>query len=290
MREQNSFKNNDAGVLYVIPTPIGNLDDMTIRALNVLKSVDVIAAEDTRHTLKLCRHFEVGAPLTSYHEHNKKASGPKLIEKLMEGQSVGLVSDAGMPGISDPGADLAAECIDHGIPVVPLPGPNAAVTALVASGLSTDHFLFWGFLPRQKKDRAEVLDSLKAFPHTLIFYEAPHRLKDTLSAIQSVFGDRLAALARELTKRHETFLRGRLSEIEAHVAENEVKGECCLIVEGGTAEKEIEWWRDLSINDHVDHYIKIKGYAKKDAIKQTAVDRSESKRIIYNAYHGQSEG
>ncbi|GGE53913.1 ribosomal RNA small subunit methyltransferase I [Pullulanibacillus camelliae] len=287
MKEQVSFQGAKQGQLFLIPTPIGNLEDMSFRSIAILKEVDVIAAEDTRHTMKLCRHFDIQKPLFSYHEHNKKASGEKLIKAMLEGKSIGLVTDAGTPGISDPGADLVAACIEQEIKVIPLPGANAVLPALIASGLDTDHFLFYGFLPRQKKERTEALEGLRAFPYTLIFYEAPHRLKQTVEALKDVFGNRQVTLARELTKRYETFVRGSLDELLLWTAANEIKGECCLVVEGGIGQEDTEnvWWASLSIIEHVNHYIKIKEMDKKQAIKQTAMDRERPKREVYNIYH-----
>jgi 16S rRNA (cytidine1402-2'-O)-methyltransferase len=287
MQEQKSFKIDPSlGALYVVPTPIGNLEDMTFRAINILKAVDTIAAEDTRQTLKLSRHFEIDTPIVSYHEHNKRVSGPKLIEAMKAGRTVAIVTDAGMPGISDPGVDLIADCVSEGIAVIPLPGANAALTALIASGLNTDHFFFWGFLPRRSKDKVTTLETLKGLPYTIIFYEAPHRLKETIQDIKKVFGNRKITVARELTKKYETFLRGDLSTLEEWLANSDVKGECCLIVEGGNPESEEEnWWEDLSPIEHVDYYITVKKFPKKEAIKATATDRGVPKRDIYNLYH-----
>lgn len=290
MQEQRSFKtDSSAGALYVVPTPIGNLEDITFRAINVLKTVDTIAAEDTRQTLKLCRHFEIETPIISYHEHNKRVSGPKLVEALKTGKTIAVVTDAGMPGISDPGADLVADCVKEEIPVIPLPGANAALTALIASGITTEHFFFWGFLPRRNKDKIGVLEGLKSFTHTLIFYEAPHRLKETIQDLHKVFGNRKITVARELTKRYETFLRGDLDTLKEWLAAEEVKGECCLIVEGGTTQEQEEkssWWETLNPMEHVDFYINSKQMSTKDAIKATALDRGVPKRDIYNLYHG----
>ncbi|GGH88352.1 16S rRNA (cytidine1402-2'-O)-methyltransferase [Pullulanibacillus pueri] len=287
MIEQKSFQNETDGQLFLVPTPIGNLEDMSFRAIATLQKVDIIAAEDTRHTLKLCNHFDIHKPLVSYHEHNKKVSGEKLLKVLQEGQSVGLVTDAGTPGISDPGADLVRECMDKGISVIPLPGANAVLPALIASGQNTDHFLFYGFLPRQKKERAEILSQLAVIPYTLIFYEAPHRLKQTLGAMKAVLGNRKATLARELTKKHETFLRGNIEEIERWAIDQEVKGECCLIIEGGTPvdDEGDQWWDNLTVIDHVNFYLNEKGLEKKEAIKQTALDRRLPKREVYNTFH-----
>lgn len=291
MREQKSFQteNSGTGTLYLVPTPIGNLDDITFRALETLRKADILAAEDTRHTMKLCSHFDIHIPLVSYHEHNKITSGKKLIAHLESGKDVALVTDAGTPGISDPGADLAAACIQHGIPVVPLPGANAAVTSLIASGLPTDHFLFYGFLPRQKKERDRVLKQLGMLTYTLIFYESPLRLRDTLKDLEKVFGNRRISFSRELTKRYETFVRGTFQEVAAFLAESgQIKGECCLVIEGASEEAKVPddlWWRALDIPAHVDYYVRGGQLTVKEAIKQTAADRQISKRDVYRVYH-----
>ncbi|MCQ2011222.1 16S rRNA (cytidine(1402)-2'-O)-methyltransferase [Sporolactobacillus sp. STSJ-5] len=291
MWEQRSFQGDHEGKgsLFLVPTPIGNLDDITYRALDVLKSADILAAEDTRHTMKLCSHFDIHAPLFSYHEHNKKTSGAKLIIELENGKNVALVTDAGTPGISDPGADLAAACIKHEIPVVPLPGANAALTGLIASGLSTDHFLFYGFLPRVKKERSQALQALGTFPYTIIFYESPFRVKDTLKDLFELFGNRQMALSRELTKRYETFIRGTISDMLDFLNDGEAqKGEFCLIVDGSSeseARADELWWSVLSVHEHVEYYIREKQLSVKDAIKQAAVDRAQPKRDIYRIYH-----
>jgi len=287
MKEQVSFQGTEQGELFLIPTPIGNLEDMSFRSIKVLKEVDVIAAEDTRHTMKLCHYFDIQKPLVSYHEHNKKISGEKLIHAMLEGKSIGLVTDAGTPGISDPGADLVEACIQQDLKVISLPGANAILPALVASGINTDHFLFYGFLPRQKKDRTQVLQELLPFPYTLVFYEAPHRLKQTVQALKDIFGHRKATLARELTKRYETFMRGSLDELLTWVNEREIKGECCLVIEGGTGyeEREESWWVSLSVIEHVNHYIRVEQMDKKQAIRQTAMDRELPKREVYNVFH-----
>lgn len=286
--EQRSFNNSNNGELILIPTPIGNLEDITIRALRLLKEVDLVAAEDTRQTRKLFNHFEIQTPLVSYHEHNKRVSGEKLISKMKEGQRIGLVTDAGTPGISDPGQDLVAQCVQEGLAVIPLPGACAATTALIASGLSTDHFLFYGFLPRQKKDRTTALNSLEMLPYTLIFYEAPHRLSETVQAMAAVFQERQVTLARELTKKYETFIRGSFNQVVNWLKENEVKGECCVIVEGNQNpdqfQQDTSFWMEWTIEQHVDHYLS-EGLDKKEAIKKVSVDRELPKREIYNAYH-----
>lgn len=296
MREQRSFEGGgDNGALYIVPTPIGNLDDITFRAIDTLKSADLIAAEDTRRTLQLCRHFGIETPVVSYHEHNKKSSGLKLLAAMQQGKAVALVTDAGTPGISDPGEDLVKAATEHDIRVIPLPGANAALTALVASGLSTEHFLFMGFLPRKQSDKQAALEAVKALPYTLIFYESPHRVIDTLASMETVLGDRRIALARELTKRFETFLRGTIGEIRAFLEGEDIKGECCIVVEGGTSEADdggikAAWWSELGISEHVDYYVREQHLTTKEAIKRVAADRKRPKRDIYNAYHGLLSG
>ncbi|KHE67163.1 16S rRNA (cytidine(1402)-2'-O)-methyltransferase [Halobacillus sp. BBL2006] len=287
MKIQNSYKDEERGALFIVPTPIGNLNDMTFRAVETLKNVDAIAAEDTRNTKKLLNHFEIHTPLVSYHEHNKHTRGPKLIEQIASGDRIAAVSDAGMPGISDPGSDLVREAISEDIPVIVLPGANAALPALAGSGLPTEQFYFCGFLPRKKKEREAELENLKNVPATVIFYESPHRLKEMLNHVREVFGNRQAALARELTKRYEEFVRGSIDELIDWAEKGEVRGEFCVIVEG-TEETEGHddfWWTHLSIIDHVNHYIEEKGMKSKEAIKQTSVDRKLSKRDVYQAYH-----
>ncbi|MDD9150680.1 MULTISPECIES: 16S rRNA (cytidine(1402)-2'-O)-methyltransferase [unclassified Sporolactobacillus] len=291
MWEQKSFQteNNGTGTLYLVPTPIGNLNDMTFRALDVLKKADILAAEDTRQTMKLCTHFDIHVPLVSYHEHNKKTSGKKLIGELEAGKNVALVTDAGTPGISDPGSDLAAECIGRRVPVVPLPGANAAVTGLIASGLPTDHFLFYGFLPRTKKEREQALEDLSVLPFTLIFYESPFRVRETIKDLNAAFGKRRISLSRELTKRYETFVRGDIGEAADFLDRGEtLKGEVCLVVEGSSAKQEASealWWAAMDLNAHVDYYVNTRHLTVKEAIKQTAVDRSLPKREVYRIYH-----
>lgn len=289
MKIQTSFRNDEQnGTLYLVPTPIGNLEDITYRAINVLNSVDVIAAEDTRHTKKLCHYFKIDTPLVSYHEHNKDISGEKLIESLKSGKNVALVSDAGMPGISDPGYEMVALCVSQGINVIPLPGANAALTTLIASGLPTNHFYFYGFLPRHKKERNQELEGLDKLTCPIIFYEAPHRLKETLKALNELYPNRQIAIGRELTKKYETFIRGVVKDVFEWALEEEIRGECCMILEGreeGTGDKEIDWWESLSILDHVNHYIHDQGLASKEAIKTVAKDRKIPKRDVYQVYH-----
>lgn len=295
MNNQKSFVGEQQGVLYLVATPIGNLDDITVRALQTLREADVIACEDTRQTRKLLTHFQIEKRTVSYHEHNKEASGSGLLQWLEEGKKIALVSDAGLPAISDPGEDLVKAAVAAGFPVIPIPGANAALTGLIASGLSTESFVFYGFLPREKKERQRELERLQKYPETLIFYEAPHRIGKTVEAIRDVWGERQAVLARELTKRYEEFTRGTLSELLTWLQSGEVRGEFVLIVEGMTKEEREkadeltqEWWQELSLIQHVEHYID-QGMSKKDAVKQTAEDRRLAKRDVYNEYHMELE-
>lgn len=289
MWQQKSFETSYTyGTLYLVPTPIGNLEDITFRALNVLKEVSVIAAEDTRHTKKLCNYFDIDTPVVSYHEHNKEASGEKLIQELQDGKSIALVSDAGLPTISDPGYELVVQALDEKIYVVPLPGANAALTALIASGVKTQPFYFYGFLDRQKKEKKRQLQQLKKITATLIFYEAPHRLKETLKVIHEVLGNRKISVSRELTKKFEEFIRGDMDELLNWAKEENIRGEFCLIVEGSTDEETVEeeqWWKDLSIEEHVSHYIDTTNKSVKEAIKKVAIDRNVPKRDVYQEYH-----
>ncbi|SIS62322.1 16S rRNA (cytidine(1402)-2'-O)-methyltransferase [Salimicrobium flavidum] len=285
MKIQKSFRGNEeSGTLYIVPTPIGNLQDMTYRGVSTLQAVDKIAAEDTRNTKKLTRHFEITTPLISYHEHNQKSRAEELIGDLRDGKSVALVSDAGMPGISDPGEEIISQAVDQDIPVVVLPGANAALVALVGSGLPTEHFFYYGFLPRKKKERVAELERWKSFTKTLVFYESPHRLKQVIQDMYDVLGARRVTLARELTKQYEEFLRGELSEALAWVEETELKGEFCIVLEGGVPEKGVSWWEDLTVIEHVETY-EEEGMKNKEAIKKAAVDRGVPKREVYRVYH-----
>jgi len=289
MWQQKSFAKEGAEpALYLVPTPIGNLEDMSFRALRILKEADVIAAEDTRNTRKLCNYFEIETPVISYHEHNKETSGRQIIEQLKRGQVVALVSDAGMPTISDPGYRLVQDAIEERLTVIPLPGANAALTALIASGLAPQPFYFYGFLQRSSKEKKRELEKLRKIESTWIIYESPHRLKDTLKTMLEILGDRKIVLCRELTKKFEEFIRGTLSETLKWAVENEIRGEFCLIIEGASEPEESSeslWWEGLEIHEHVQHYIDQKDLRTKDAIKQTAVDRDVPKRDIYQAYH-----
>ncbi|AXI01394.1 16S rRNA (cytidine(1402)-2'-O)-methyltransferase [Sporosarcina sp. PTS2304] len=289
MTSQKSAELTDRGKLFIVGTPIGNLEDMTYRAIRILQEADFIAAEDTRNTVKLCNHFDIHTPMISYHEHNTRIAGDKIIEHLQNGKDVAIVSDAGMPCISDPGADLVELAIAEGLAVVPVPGPNAAVTALVASGITPQPFLFWGFLPRQKKEQKNQLEKLQRYEETLLFYEAPHRLKQTLKALVEQFGkERKIVMARELTKRFEELLRGTLSEALEWAESNEIKGEFCLVVEGNqhVQEQSVDvWWKELTIKEHVEHVIEQKDIRSKEAIREVAEARELSKRDVYQAYH-----
>jgi 16S rRNA (cytidine1402-2'-O)-methyltransferase len=228
-----------AGVLYVVATPIGNLEDISLRALRILKEVDLIAAEDTRHTRILLDHYEIRTPLVSYHEHNEKTQAPRLAERLAHGEDVALVSDAGTPAISDPGYRLVVEALRIGIRVTPIPGASALASALSASGLPTDRFVFEGFLPSKKSERESRLEALRGERRTVVFYEAPHRLKDALTAMQRILADREIVVGRELSKIHEEFLRGTIDEVIAQLAEREVKGEITIIVHGAPDAEQI---------------------------------------------------
>lgn len=275
------------GKLYLCATPIGNLGDVSARCLEVLESVDLVAAEDTRRTLQLLNHFEISKPLTSYHEHNKREKGGYIISLLKDGKNVALVSDAGTPAISDPGEDLVGLCIENGIEATSIPGPVAGINALILSGLPTRRFAFEGFLSVNKRHRREHLAGVKDDTHTLIFYEAPHKLKNTLADMQSVFGaDRKIALARELTKVHEEIMRCTIGEAVEYYSENNPRGEYVLVIEGAKeAETEEEaFWDNLSITEHVEKYI-AEGMSSKDAVKKAAEDRGLPKRDVYNEYH-----
>ena len=282
MQIQKSFRDNKA-TLFLVGTPIGNLSDMTPRAIEILKTVAMIASEDTRVTKKLCNHFEIATPLISYHEHNKYQKNEAILERLFQGDDVALVSDAGMPLISDPGDKLVESVLAAGYAVVPIPGANAALTALVASGLTPQPFLFYGFLERQKSKKKAQLSTLSSLPTTLIFYESPHRLNDTLNTMLEVFGNRQAVVARELTKMFEEFLRGTIDELLDYLTE--IKGEVVLIVEGNHADPKVDiWWEGLSLQEHVESYI-AEGMKTNAAIKQVATDLGIARQEVYKRYH-----
>lgn len=272
------------GTLYLCATPIGNLEDLTFRVIRTLKEVDLIAAEDTRNSIKLLNHFEIQTPMTSYHEYNKYEKGRKLVEKLLEGQNIALITDAGTPGISDPGEELVKMCYESGIPVTSLPGAAACITALTISGLSTRRFAFEAFLPSDKKEREQILKEMETETRTMIVYEAPHRLVKTLKLFLERLGNRKITVCRELTKRHETALAVTLEEAVAHYEANPPKGECVLVIEGKSREEareeERKQWEEMTIEDHMEVYTK-QGMDKKSAMKAVAKDRGVSKRDIY---------
>ena len=273
-----------AGKLYLCATPIGNLEDMTFRCIRVLGEVDLIAAEDTRNSIKLLNHFEIKTPMTSYHEYNKIEKGKKLVEKLQEGKSIALITDAGTPGISDPGEELVKMCYEAGIEVTSLPGAAACITALTLSGLSTRRFAFEAFLPTDKKEKQAVLKELEDETRTIILYEAPHRLVRTLQELLDSLGNRRITICRELTKKHETAFQTTLKEAVSYYEINEPKGECVLVLEGKSREEikaeEIAGWEEMSIEEHMDYYLN-QGITKKDAMKMVAKDRGTGKRDVY---------
>ncbi len=273
------------GTLYLVATPIGNLEDMTYRAVRILSEVDLIAAEDTRNSIKLLNHFEIKTPMTSYHEYNKYDKAAVLVEKLLSGANIAVITDAGTPGISDPGEELVKQALAAGIRVSAIPGACACITALISSGLSTKRFAFEAFLPYDKKERAELVEELKTETRTIVLYEAPHRLKKTLSELLEALGDRRIAIARELTKKYETIEAMTLSEAIAFYMETDPRGEYVLVIEGLSrkdlqAEKQKEF-EVMSVEEHVGMYVK-EGMTKKEAIKQAATDRGVPKRDIYN--------
>lgn len=270
-----------SGKLYICPTPIGNLEDMTYRTIRILNEVDLIAAEDTRHSIKLLNHFEISKPLTSYHEHNKDSKGGYLINKLLEGENIALISDAGMPGISDPGEDIIKQAIEHNIDIEVLPGATASITALVGSGLETAKFAFEGFLDRDKKVRRNQLEELKEERRTIIFYESPHRLKDTLKDMLKVLGNRRIAVNREITKKYQEIIREDIETVINIFNEKEVKGEFVLIVEGFKGEKTVQnFYEDLTEREYVITLME-NGMDKKDAIKTVCKDRKLKKDVVY---------
>lgn len=273
-----------SGILYLCATPIGNLEDITLRVLRILKEVDLIAAEDTRHSIKLLNHFEIKTPMTSYHEFNKIDKAKDLVRQLLEGQNIALITDAGTPGISDPGEELVRQAYAAGIVVTSLPGACAAITALTLSGLSTRRFCFEAFLPNDKKDRQRILEELKNDTRTIVIYEAPHRLCKTLNELQEAFGNRTVTVIKELTKKHETILQTTLTEAVATFDQQEPKGEYVLVLEGRSyleleADKQ-EQWGALALEDHMKLYLD-QGMNKKEAMKSVAKDRGMSKRDIY---------
>lgn len=272
----------ETGILYIVATPIGNLDDITLRAIKTLQEADLIAAEDTRHTLKLLNHLEISKPMISYHRHNEETKSDVLIEKLQEGQNIALVSDAGTPGICDPGEEVIKKCIELGINIVPIPGACAMINSLICSGIDTKEFTFLGFLPLNKKLRKKKLEEIEKENKTIIIYEAPHKLETTLKDLQKILiQDRKVTLAREITKIHEEFIRGNIDEI-IQKAEN-LKGEIVLIIEGNKEVEEENSLNNLTIEEHYKFYEK-QGLSKKDIIKKVAKDRNMNKNDVYQQF------
>ncbi len=279
-----------AGTLYLCATPIGNLEDITLRVLRVLSEADLIAAEDTRHTAKLLNYYEITTPQTSYHEHNKDAKAPKLIAKLLEGADIALVTDAGMPGVSDPGADLVKLCFERGISVTVCPGACAAVTALVLSGQDTEKFVFEGFLPTDKRKRRERVENLLNETRTVILYEAPHRILDTLTELRESLGERSISVLRELTKIHEENFMGTISAAIERINQTGAQGEYVMVLAGGSERGEAVQteWADMTVSEHVAMYEKL-GQSRMDAIKAAARDRRVGKREIYEQLINEQE-
>ena len=273
-----------AGKLYLCATPIGNLEDMTYRATRILSEVDLIAAEDTRNSMKLLNHFQIKTPMTSYHEYNKIEKGKRLVEKLQEGLNIALITDAGTPGISDPGEDIVRICYEAGIEVTSLPGAAACITALTLSGLSTRRFAFEAFFPADKKEKQAILKELENETRTIVLYEAPHRLVRTLQELFENLGNRRITVCRELTKKHETAFATTLEEAISYYETNEPKGECVLVLEGKSREalkqEEVAKWEEMSLKEHMDYYMN-QGISKKDAMKTVAKDRGIGKREVY---------
>ncbi len=275
------MKEEKKGKLYLVATPIGNLEDITLRAINVLKDVDLIAAEDTRHTLKLLNHLKLAKPLMSYHRHNEDIKTDKLMDKLLEGENIALVSDAGTPGICDPGEAIVKTCVEKGIDVIPIPGACAMINALIASGIDTKEFTFLGFLPINKKSRKEKLHKIETSKETIILYEAPHKLMSTLNDLKMILGDRKVVLARELTKIYEQFIRGNIEEV-MEKAQN-LKGEIVLIVQGNKEIDIKQEFEHLSLEDHYQLY-ESQGLEKKEIIKKIAKDRKLAKNEVYQKF------
>lgn len=281
----------NVGKLYLCATPIGNLDDITLRVLKTLEEVDLIAAEDTRHSIKLLNHFEIKTPMTSYHEFNKIEKARYLVEKLLSGVNIALVTDAGTPGISDPGEELVKQCYEAGVEVTSLPGPAACVTALTISGMSTRRFCFEAFLPVDKKDRQWILNELKQETRTIIIYEAPHRLVRTLGELLEALGNRRITICRELTKRYEEAYRTTFEDALIAYETMEPKGECVIVIEGKQIskiqEEQVKSWEAMSIEDHMEHY-ESQGIDRKEAMRMVAKDRGISKRDVYQYLMGKT--
>ncbi|MGT2737462.1 16S rRNA (cytidine(1402)-2'-O)-methyltransferase [Streptococcus orisratti] len=289
MQVQKSFKGQtDFGTLYLVPTPIGNLQDMTFRAVEVFKAVDFICAEDTRNTGLLLKHFDISTRQISFHEHNAYEKIPDLVDLLRSGKSLAQVSDAGMPSISDPGHDLVKAAIAENISVVALPGASAGITALIASGLVPQPHIFYGFLPRKAGQQKDFFESKKNYPETQIFYESPYRVADTLENMQAVYGDRQLVLVRELTKLYEEYQRGNISEVLSYISGNPLKGECLLIVSGFNSQEEIQDLDKLDLASLVKNLVE-QGNKPNQAIKKVAKDFGLSRQEVYNIYHGLAE-
>lgn len=273
-----------AGKLYLCATPIGNLDDITFRVLNTLKEVDLIAAEDTRHSIKLLNHFDIKTPMTSYHEYNKFDKARYLVEQMRQGVNIALITDAGTPGISDPGEELVKQCYESGIEVTSLPGPAACITALTLSGMSTRRFCFEAFLPSDKREKQWILEELKGETRTIIIYEAPHRLVKTLEELKEALGNRKITVCRELTKKYEEAFRTTLEEAVIHYQANDPKGECVIVIQGKSIddikEEQKRSWEEMSLEEHMRYY-EDQGMERKEAMKQVAKDRGISKRDVY---------
>ena len=270
------------GNLYLVATPIGNLEDITLRAINVLNQVDIIAAEDTRHTLKLLNHLNIKKPLISYYKETEKIKSEILVEKLLSGKNIALVSDAGTPVISDPGEEIVKQCIEKNIKIIPIPGACAFINALICSGFNTREFIFIGFLPANNSDKKNKLEEIKDENKTLIFYEAPHKIKSTLEVMKEILGDRNIVLAREITKIHEEFIRGHISEVQEKI--NEARGEFVILIEGtNNKNAQKEFLNNLSLEEHYKYYLN-KNLDKKEIIKKIAKDRNKSKNEIYQYF------
>lgn len=286
MQKQKSYADSPFGKLYLVPTPIGNLEDMSVRAVNCLTAVSLIASEDTRLTQKLLNHFQISTPQMSFHAHNYKERIPQLLARLKQGEAIAQVSDAGMPSVSDPGHELVEACLKEEIAVIALPGPTAGLTALIASGLPVQPFTFYGFIPRKKSEQAQLFHLLQTKTETYIFYESPHRIAATVAAMQDVLGaKRRIVICRELTKRYEEYLRGTLQECALYLAQTPLKGECCLLLAGAQSADfpETEAFPD-DLKTHVEQLM-ANGYTSKEAIKAVAAHRQLKKQDVYKAYH-----
>lgn len=286
MKIQSSYQSS-GGKLYLVPTPIGNLDDMTYRAIQVLKEVDFILAEDTRHSIHLLNHFEIQTPMHSHHAHSHQSEIERWLEQLAQGRSIALISDAGMPLINDPGHELVQAAIDRDYAVIALPGATAALTALVASGMMHEHFTYYGFVPRKASEREILWQQIAQRQETALLYESPYRIKSVVRSIVQTLGDSVAiVIARELTKRYETYLRGAAGEILAYLEATPIKGEIVLLIDGGTAiQQMVDAMEELSLKDYVQHLMEEEGLTAKQSIKEVAKRRDIRKQEVYAAYH-----